>query len=157
MLRVLSDEHRKNFRALLANASAVSHAHSGGTVPNTNVANLLRFYAAEVGLKFLLNYVNKVPFKHEHVVGQQSVEGYGHHILKMVADLKIPAARVPKPPKDWHKCIGGFDDGSGGQAFQAAQAHEAWRYGLTIDAADQTELEAYFAGLIRYLEQEIIA
>ena len=75
----------------------------------------------------------------------------------MVADLKIPAGRVPTSPKPSYKCMGGYNDGSGGQTFQINQAHEAWRYGLTIDTEDQNKLEAYFGELITYLEEEIPA
>ena len=157
MLRVLLEEHRQNFRKLLLSAAAIADAHAGGRVPNHSSANLLRFYAAEVGLKYLLNTVKRVPFMHELGTKGVSVESYSHRLPEMVEELKIPAGRVPAPPKQWHKCLGGYNDGSGGQRFEVPQAHEAWRYGLTINATDEAEITAYINGVTEYLEQEIVA
>lgn len=94
MLVVLLEEHRKNFRHLLAGASALAAAHSTGTLTMRNQEYLLRFYSVEVGLKFLLNSVQKIPFRHEVATKKDThIEKYSHRIQDMVADLKIPASR----------------------------------------------------------------
>lgn len=154
MLYVLSEQHRKNFRVLSANANIISDAFKAGILDTNSNANLLFFYAAEVGLKYLVNQVNKIPFNHDlGATKQYSVEkNYSHDIPKMVMDLKIPAGRVPNLSKLQHKCVGGH---LGSQNFSMQQAHEVWRYGLTMNSTDQVELEAYLAGIVSYLEQEI--
>lgn len=156
MLIVLVEEHRKNFRRLVEGASALEAAHVAGTLSIRSQENLLRFYAAEVGLKFLLNSVQKVPFKHE--ISNKSdphVEKYSHKLQDMVSDLKIPASRISAPPPTQMRCIGGFNGGAGGQQFQLQSAHEAWRYGLTIEPNDEAAISSYLAAILSYLSQEI--
>lgn len=64
MLAVMLDEHRDNFWTMTRNVEVLSAAAPGAAAPK-NGANLLRFYAAEVGLKYLLNHREKIPFLHE--------------------------------------------------------------------------------------------
>ncbi|TIQ96530.1 hypothetical protein [Mesorhizobium sp.] len=155
MLKVLQDEHRKNFWNLLASISAARGAKARGEIPSVGHANLLHFYAAEVGLKYLLSKTAKIPFRHEIIGGVEHVEFFGHRIADMIARLKVPAARVPAPPKATFRCVPGFKDGTGGQRFSLSQAHEAWRYGLTIDIADEADITGYLAQVSAYLEKEL--
>ena len=155
MLVVLAEEHRRNFRKLLAGAEALSGAHAQGSLSDKGQENLLRFYAVEVGLKYLLNVVERVPFRHEAAAGSTYVEKYSHKIAQMVVDLRVPASRVPALAKADFKCIGGFDDGTAGQTFPLHAAQEAWRYGLTVEAADEGDILAYLGGITAYLSEEI--
>ncbi|MER8550511.1 hypothetical protein [Mesorhizobium sp. M0136] len=155
MLKVLQDEHRRNFRDLLSTASAVRRAKVRGEIPALGPAHLLHFYAAEVGLKYLLNKTAKIPFRHETTKKAEDVEGFSHGIAKMIARLKVPAARVPAPPKADYRCVPGFNDGSGGQRFLLCDAHQAWRYGLVIEATDEIDLTGYIEQVTKYLEGEI--
>ncbi|TPM02497.1 MULTISPECIES: hypothetical protein [unclassified Mesorhizobium] len=155
MLKVLQDEHRKNFWNLLASISATRKAKALGEVPSASATNLLHFYAAEVGLKYLLSKSAKIPFRHEITGKVEHVEFFSHRIVDMIARLKVPAARVPAPPKATFRCVPGFNDGTGGQRFSLGEAHEAWRYGLTIDVADEVNITGYLAHVTAYLEKEL--
>lgn len=155
MLIVLASEHRLNFRQLLESASALRSAQTRGEVKACGSSNLLQFYAAEVGLKYLLNKTAKIPFKHEVAKKTESVEGFSHDLNAMVARLKIPAARIPSTPKASYRCVPGFDTGSGGQTFTVTDSHQAWRYGLTIQAADEAALLSYVQSIVTYLTAEI--
>lgn len=157
MLVVLAEEHRKNFRALCKAAESLKVASEAGMLINKNQEYLLKFYGSEVGLKFLLNFNLKLPFQYEVSKGNSCVEGYSHDLPRMIAALKIPAARVPAPPKESLMCIGGYKAASGGQEFSLKAAHEAWRYGLTVDPAALMLLDAYLAAILQYLNEEIKA
>ncbi|MBF0856535.1 hypothetical protein [Gluconobacter oxydans] len=157
MLIVLAEEHRKNFRALCKAAESLKVASEAGILDNKNQEYLIKFYGSEVGLKFLLNFNLKLPFKYEVSKGISCVEGYSHDLPRMIAALKIPATRVPEPPTKSLMCIGGYKAASGGQEFSLKAAHEAWRYGLMVDPADLVLLDAYFTAVLQYLNEEITA
>ncbi|MDR5818782.1 hypothetical protein QCE62_34720 [Caballeronia sp. LZ033] len=125
--------------------------------------SLLRFYAAESGLKYLLSKNLMIPFEYE--IRDQTmpadtsdpsfprkVEGYSHKLDQMLKRLKVSAARVPIPTGPF-KTVGGYN---GGQDFPVSSAHEAWRYGLEVDSDDQAALEKFIADILSYLEDEIL-
>jgi hypothetical protein len=84
MLIVLAEEHQANFQRLIGGANALAAAQNAGAVANRSQEHLLRFYAVEVGLKYLLNSVEKVPFKHEAAGHSAYVEKYSHKLDEMV-------------------------------------------------------------------------
>jgi hypothetical protein len=94
MLVSQRDDHRKNFFRTRDLAKTLEHAIDATQPLHSFGPSLLRFYAAESGLKFLLNRVEKVPFDYE--VKDQSlpldteagfpgkVEGYSHDLPRML-------------------------------------------------------------------------
>lgn len=158
MLAVLANEHQQNYRALVQGSTVLSREALNGHPNIERSAHLLLFYAVEVGLKFLLSYAMKLPYRHE--VSNKKIphiEQYSHDIEGMVAYLKVSAGRVASPPSPPFKCINGFNQGGGGQAFSLQEVHTAWRYGLTIDAMNEQDILAYLRSLIAYLNQEVPA
>src|SRR5205823_4899600 len=93
-------DHRKNFSRTKALADALSLATpASDTLPNHG-PYLLRFYAVESGLKYLLNQNAKVPFSYEvddlgfapdtSVPGfPQKIEKYSHDLPRMLARLNV--------------------------------------------------------------------
>lgn len=162
MLVSQRDDHRRNFSRTRDLASMLASAIDVTQPLQRFGPSLLRFYAAESGLKFLLNRVEKVPFSFE--VSDQNVpvdaatgfprkvEGYSHDLPRMLARLKVSAAsvRVPQGP---FRVVQGYQNG---QTFEIKEAHEAWRYGLETDPDDQERLETFLTEVIAYIEAEIL-
>lgn len=161
MLISQRDDHKQNFtrtRNLADSLAAVTEA----TAPLSAFGpSLLRFYAVESGLKYLLNRVEKVPFSYEiadlNVAPDSTagfpakIEKYSHNLPRMLSRLKVSAGSVPIPPGPF-KVTQGYN---GGQAFELSGAHEAWRYGLQTDPGDQAQLEKFLTDAISYIEAEI--
>jgi hypothetical protein len=164
MLICQRQDHKQNF----VRTSALADLLSSTIDPSIDLAghgpSLLRFYAAESGLKYLLNRVERVPFTYE--VKDQNialdaspltpknpgkVEGYSHDLPLMLRRLKVSAAAV-SPPTGPFRTVGGYTNG---QDFEIPRAHEAWRYGLATEPADQIALEAFLAAIITYVKGEI--
>lgn len=161
MLISQRDDHKRNFSRTRNLADALAAA-TGTTVPlSTFGPSLLRFYAVESGLKYLLSRVEKVPFSYEidelnfapdSAAGFPArIEKYSHNLPKMLSRLKVSAASVPIPTGPF-KITQGYN---GGQHFDIGGAHEAWRYGLETDPADQALLETFLSDAISYIEAEI--
>ena len=161
MLVSQRDDHRNNFFRTRELAKTLEQAIDATQPLHSFGPSLLRFYAAESGLKFLLNRVENVPFEYE--VKDQSlpldtqvgfpgrVEGYSHDLPRMLAKLKVSAASVNIPQGPF-KVIKGYKNG---QSFECKAAHEAWRYGLETEPGDQILLEKFLTDVITYIEGEI--
>lgn len=161
MLVSLRDDHRRNFYRTRDLAIILDSAIDTNQPLHTFGPSLLRFYAAESGLKFLLNRVEKVPFSYEvsdlnlpmdtapSYPGK--IEGYSHDLPRMLARLKVSAASVSVPPGPF-RVIQGYQNG---QTFECKAAHEAWRYGLETDPGDQTLLDNFLSDVIAYIEATI--
>lgn len=158
MLAVLSNEHQQNYWALIKGSDVLEREAQNGAPDIERFAHLLLFYAVEVGLKFLLSYTMKLPYRHEVASRKDAhIEQYSHDIESMVTDLKISAARVPPAPAPPFKCINGYNHAGGGQSFSLPDVHTAWRYGLTIDPTNELDILNYLRKLISYLNQEVPA
>lgn len=161
MLISQRDDHKRNFSRTRDLAVALAAATDPALPLSTFGPSLLRFYAVESGLKYLLNRVERVPFTYE--VGEQNVapdttagfppmiERYSHDLPRMLSRLKVSAASVPVPTGPF-KVTQGYN---GGQQFEVKGAHEAWRYGLPTDPTDQAALETFLINAISYIEAEI--
>ncbi|WP_152598852.1 hypothetical protein [Janthinobacterium sp. RA13] len=161
MLVSQRDDHKRNFSRTRDLAIALAAALPPASSFPEFGPSLLRFYAVESGLKFLLNRVEKVPFTYE--VSEHGaildatpgfpakVESYSHDLVRMLSRLKVSAATIPIPSGPF-KVIGGYN---GGQEFEIKGAHEAWRYGLNTDPSDQAALEEFLQKIILYIEGEI--
>lgn len=162
MLVSQRDDHRRNFYRTRDIANTLEHAINANQPLDRFGPSLLRFYAAESGLKYLLNRVKQVPFEYE--VKDQNlpldteagfpgrVEGYSHDLPRMLARLKVSAASVSIPPGPF-RVIQGYRSG---QTFECKAAHEAWRYGLETEPNDQMLLDNFLTNVIAYIETEIL-
>lgn len=149
MLTVTAEEHRMNFRVLYNHKAALDVASQTNDDIQDSVGLLLSFYSVEVGLKFLLNHAEKIPFRHQ-VANRKTdefVEKFSHDLPSIISRLKIPASRLSAPPSGPFNC--------GTQSFDLSQSHEAWRYGLSVLQADQTTLKSYMEELTTFLLQEV--
>jgi len=161
MLVSQRDDHKRNFSRTLDLANLLQAGEVAGQQLKTHGACLLRFYAIESGLKYLLNLKEQVPFSYEVEFENASldseagypgrVEGYSHDLPRMLRRLKVAASAVTPPPGPF-KTIHGYN---GGQSFNISAAHEAWRYGLQTDAGDQMVLEEFLASVANYIASEI--
>lgn len=161
MLVSQRDDHKRNFSRTRDLADALTTVADPTLPLSTFGPSLLRFYAVESGLKYLLNRVERVPFTYE--VDEQNVapdtavgfptkvENYSHDLPRMLSRLKVSAASVFVPTGPF-KVTQGYNSG---QQFELKGAHEAWRYGLPTDPTDQTLLETFLAKAISYIEAEI--
>ncbi|CAI1818308.1 MULTISPECIES: hypothetical protein [Serratia] len=150
MLRVTADEHRINFRTIKNSRDALQFASQSDDKIKDSVSLLLGFYAVEVGFKYLLNYQEKIPFNHEKKnKGDDYVEKYSHDLNGIISRLKIPAGKLPSLPN------GPFNCTLNTQSFELYQAHEAWRYGLTIAEEDQVVLKDCIEKMTNYLLLEV--
>ncbi|MGU5660392.1 hypothetical protein [Aeromonas veronii] len=148
MLKVTADEHRLNFRTLKHHRDALDTISATDAKVKESIGLLLTFYSVEVGFKYLLNSQEKIPFRHEKTNKKdEDVEGFSHNLDDIIARLKIPASRLPSPPQGPFQC--------GTQNFILSQSHEAWRYGLTVDARHQADINQYMEKITKYLLQEV--
>lgn len=148
MLRVTADEHRLNFRNLKHHRDVLELASGTDSKIKESIGLLLTFYSVEVGFKYLLNYQEKIPFKHEkNSKKDEDVEGFSHDLPAIIARLKIPASRLLPPPTGPFNCSS--------QLFSLSQSHEAWRYGLKVTDAHQIIIKEYMEKITNYLLQEI--
>ncbi|HIE0910650.1 TPA: hypothetical protein ACXJOV_001641 [Serratia marcescens] len=161
MLISQRDDHKQNFTRTRDLADSLA-AVTGTSAPLSAFGpSLLRFYAVESGLKYLLNRVEKVPFSYEvdelnfppdSAVGfPAKIERYSHDLPRMLSRLKVSAGSLSVPSGPF-KVTQGYN---GGQTFKLSGAHEAWRYGLLTDSNDQAQLEKFLSDAISYIEAEI--
>lgn len=160
MLVSQRDDHKRNFSRTLDLANILQGGEIFTQPMHRHGASLLRFYAVESGLKYLLSLKKQVPFSYEVEAGVRldatnnfpgRIEGYSHDLPRMLRRLNVSAATVT-PPTGPFKTVAGYN---GGQFFDVSAAHEAWRYGLETDSADQLKLEAFLMSVISYIKDEI--
>ncbi|MBB5421739.1 hypothetical protein [Paraburkholderia atlantica] len=161
MLVSQRDDHKRNFQRTRDIAAALAtYVDPNWPLPMFG-PSLLRFYAAESGLKYLLNRKMMVPFSYQiddegadpdNTAGYPTlVERYSHNLPRMLARLNVSAAMVDIPAGPF-ETVGGYRNG---QIFEIAAAHEAWRYGLTVKDEHQQQLEKFLSDVIDYIEGEI--
>jgi hypothetical protein len=160
MLIALPQEHRSNFHRLqqlstLIQAHAPTYANDRKRLYG---CCLVRFYATESGLKYLLSTKAKILHKHQmkdgDETGRETIESYGHDLNAMAKRLRVPA-RYGKYLTNIFTLSGGHKENGRVQPFPIAQAHEAWRYGLAIVPAHQADLEESLQRLMEWITTEI--
>lgn len=160
MLISLPPEHKKNFRRLQQAATTLEPAEGAGTADarRTHGYSLMRFYAVESGLKYLLHDLEKIPHRHQidgaKLGDSESVEDFGHDLQRMAKRLRVPAMHAPQLSNSF-RLHGGYKPNGAQQNFPISQAHEAWRYGLVIVTADQDILLACLNGLILWITNQL--
>jgi hypothetical protein len=160
MLIALPPEHRSNFQRLRQFATWIEKNHVGHGHDRRRAHSycLVRFYAAESGLKYLLSKSLQIPHQHE-VSGEgedrETVEGYGHDIHGMAKRLRAPATSGLGSLSKTFRLAGGYKTKGEWQSFRVARVHEAWRYGLAIRPDDQTEIETGLTAMVQWIEQQL--
>jgi hypothetical protein len=158
MLIALPQEHRSNFYRLqelsrLIQTHAPTHASDRKRLYG---CCLVRFYATESGLKYLLSTREKVLHKHQtrDESYRETVESYGHDLNAMAKRLRVPA-NYGKNLSKIFSLSGGHKENGRPQPFPVARAHEAWRYGLGIVLTHQADLEEALGSLMERIATEI--
>lgn len=160
MLIALPQEHRSNFHRLQKLAKWIQDHHPIPAHDRRGAHGycLLRFYAAESGLKYLLSKGERVPHRHEIARddhNEETVEGFGHNVRAMARRLRVPAAAGVGQLGKTYRLAGGYKQRGIVQSFPVAQTHEAWRYGLVVKPNDQCELETGLVALTDWIDQEV--
>jgi hypothetical protein len=160
MLIALPEQHRSNFHRLRLLAKWIQESYQDPAhsrrAPHGHC--LVRFYAAESGLKYLLSKALRIPHHHQLAFGNhtaESVEGFGHDILAMARRLTAPASSGLGFLAKTYRLTEGHKPDGAYQSFPVKQSHEAWRYGLVVNPTDQHELETGLLALIEWIAQEI--
>ena len=162
MLVSRDTEHKQNYFRTKALADLLSGAIGSSPVVTLlpgHGPSLLRFYAIESGLKYLLQKIEKVPFSYQVKEGwapdpykdASHIEKYSHDLTRMLSRLKVSAMAVT-PPAGPFRVVGGYKNG---QNFEVKDAQEAWRYGLEVNLAHQLALEQFLIQLLTYIDGEI--
>ena len=156
-------EHRQNFFRTKLLADVLSGGLASALPPHDlpgHGSALLRFYAVESGLKYLLQKLEKIPFSYQvkeegwapdAPTNLPHIEKYSHNLQKMVSRLKVPAAAFT-PLIGPFRVVAGYQNG---QNFEIKDAQEAWRYGLEVDPIHQIALENFLIQLLTYIDGEI--
>ena len=98
---------------------------------------LLLFYAAECGLKCAL-----LRDKRLSETGESTAT---HDFSALMRDLKVSPAAVSAPPSFRLQ-------GKPSSLYDSSYAHQAWRYGVDMESADETALLEWMGKLCKYLE-----
>lgn len=103
---------------------------------------LLLFYAVECGLKAVLLRDRKLT-----KTSQLDSDVVSHDLMYLAKTLKLPAAISGKAPQ--FRVRGETD------RRESKGAHEAWRYGIAIEAEDDVALEIWLKDLWKWAEENI--
>ena len=97
--------------------------------------NLLLFYAVECGLKSV--YLRRHRFRTTAQIQDLELQDKGHDIARWVKELRLPASLL--------RASGEFRLIRDGARYGIEMAHQAWRYGVSMEEIDE-------AGLLEYLQ-----
>lgn len=134
MLDVGHTDLRKSFLSLKSSATLVTREEH---------QLLLMFYAVECGLKSILLRARKLSTwcSHPHA------EHLRHDLGALAAELRLGACSLGPPPH--------FQLAKGIQRCPLKLAHEAWRYGISLDLLDQAAVKAWLEAARRLIEARI--
>jgi hypothetical protein len=104
-------------------------------------AHLLLFYAVECGLKSACLRRNKLRTT-------ESLKTTNHDLHSLIKELKLPAAAISAPPVlrlSGHKS----------EICPHSDAHQAWRYGVRIENADQAKFVGWLNVICEVLKEHL--
>jgi hypothetical protein len=102
-------------------------------------AHLLRFYAAECGLKYLYLHWNN--FR-----STEALDTLDHDLVSLIKSLKLSAATIAAPPTLRFR--------GKGESCSHTSAHQAWRYGVHLDPEDEQKFVVWLEDICDYVAQE---
>lgn len=118
-------------------------AHRKAAGPPSASQYLLLFYAAECGLKL-------VWLRQRNLRNTQSIDpallSRGHDLMMWAKELRLSPQVL--------QVTGTFHLQRDGQQLPIALAHQAWRYGISIDTGDEGTLVTWLSGLCEWASEE---
>lgn len=104
--------------------------------------HMLKFYATECGLKCVLTkrYILRQPSEVKELLGT-------HKLLDLVKHLRLPKTTSAREMS--------FRSSSGNSTFPLERLHEAWRYGVLIEATDEKAGVEWLDSVCEWIKGEI--
>ena len=121
------------------------HRHSTPDPLQGQSRNLLLFYAAECGLKAA--WLKRNRLRSTSQLSSTLNASIGHDLMLWAKKLALPAALA--------SATGRFRLKRENSALETAAAHQAWRYGVEILAADETVLVNWLQALCQWAKGEL--
>jgi hypothetical protein len=106
---------------------------------------LLLFYAAECGMKSVWLKRNKLTTTND-IADSTLLSPDGHNLNRWKKELKISASIGNAPA---------FSLARGGADLEVAKAHQAWRYGIRMNADKENELVEWLEKIYNWIEEVI--
>jgi hypothetical protein len=132
-------------RAGLSELRWAFHTHQAATPDPSPSQYLLLFYAAECGLKALWLSRNKLRTSEDF---PEDAKSRGHDLMLWFKKLKLPANLRPTLME--------FRPRRGrSERHHLSEVHQAWRYGVALDAQDEGKLVTWLQALCQRLKQEL--
>jgi hypothetical protein len=126
-----SSELRNAFRQHLRREAAAVH--------------LLLFYSVECGLKSV--YLQRMRLKTTDQIRDPELQEKGHDIARWVKELKLPASLLQARTE--------FRLIRDGSHYRVEMAHQAWRYGVAMDKADEAKILKYLVSIQGWIQEEL--
>ena len=114
--------------------------------------HLLIFYAVECGLKSIWLKRNNLTGT-DKIADQTLLTKYGHNFSIWIKELRLPATIAGKYP-DYDK-IPSFSLARGGSSWDVGKAHQAWRYGVQMNAKDEKVLIEWLESICTWIQDNI--
>jgi hypothetical protein len=133
MIHSGTSELRRAFRAHRAAADKSVPSHY-----------LLRFYAAECGLKLSLMLRKRIQKTDRLVDG----DFFGHDLMRLARELRVKPALLLR--RDHFLMRNGYRQ-------SLSSAHEAWRYGVALDEKEELDLVDWIDSVCDWIDQEVTA
>ena len=106
---------------------------------------LLLFYAAECGMKSVWLKRNKLTTTND-IADSTLLSPDGHNLNRWKKGLRISASIGNAPA---------FSLAGGGADLEVAKAHQAWRYGIRMNADQEKELVEWLEKIYNWIKEEI--
>ena len=145
MLDVSRDQLLRSFRKLRVAQTTLTTDHAGVA----EAAALLKFYAAEVGLKY--RFLAKNNRHRATQLLDVSGKSFGHDLDRLVAAIAMPRSVAPMPNFVRAPRAGTVEEAT----VKIGDVHQAWRYGRDIVETDQRAMQDWLECILNYLEQNL--
>lgn len=107
--------------------------------------NLRLFYAVECGLKLV--YLRRNGLRTTAQIQDPELQEKGHDIARWVKELRLPASIV-------HSSVD-FRLTRDGTRYRIEMAHQAWRYGVSIEETDEANILEYLRTIQKWVEEAL--
>lgn len=122
------------------------NAHKAASQQTQGISSyLLLFYAAECGMKSVWLKRNNLTTTND-IADSTMLSQDGHNLNRWKKELKISAS-IGNPPA--------FSLARGGADLEVAKAHQAWRYGIRMNADKEEELVEWLEKIYNWIKEVI--
>lgn len=122
------------------------NAHKVASQETTGISSyLLLFYAAECGMKSVWLKRNNLRTTND-IADSTLLSPDGHNLNRWKKELRISASIGNAPA---------FSLAVGGADLEVAKAHQAWRYGIRMNADKEKELVEWLEKIYNWVKEEI--